>query len=452
MSEAGGSGGPENGLSGPASKRQFQRYIWTRWLLPVAGLWQLAAPPTFGYAGSAMAWSDYATGALLLALGLLSLSERRIWAPWCVFVVGVWLELAPIVLWASAPAYVNSSGVGILVIALSVLIPDVPGGTAFRRPGPEIPPGWSYNPSAWAQRMPLILMSIGGWFSSRYLAAYHLGYIDTAWDPFFGEGTREVLTSKVSEAFPVSDAGLGAVAYTFEALFGFLGARDRWRTNPSTVILFGLLVVPLGVTHLVLVTLMPVFVGHWCFYCLVTAALMLAMVPLAIDEVVATSMFIRSKLREGEGFWKIVAKGGGLSGDEEDKRSPAVNDPPGKLFPAMAWGVSFSWNIAAATALGIWLFFAPAALGVEGVLADNVYLTAALIVTVSVVALAEVVRAARYANLPLGLWIALSAWLLPGAGIGGGLALTLTGLLVAAAALPRGTIRERYGEWDSWIR
>ncbi|HKK18086.1 MAG TPA: vitamin K epoxide reductase family protein [Opitutales bacterium] len=435
-----------------AAERQFQRFIWTRWLLPLIGLWQLVAPSTFGYAGSAMACSDYLSGALLLVLGLLSLSRRRIWAPWCVFVVGVWLELAPVLLWASASAYLNSSVLGILVIALSVLIPDVPGGVEFRRPGPEIPPGWSYNPSAWVKRMPLVLMSVGGWFASRYLAAYHLGYIDTVWDPFFGEGTRRVLASEVSEAFPVSDAGLGAVAYTFEALFAFLGAKDRWRSNPSTVILFGLLVIPLGVTHLALVTMMPVLVGYWCFFCLFTAALMLMMVPLAIGEIVATASFIRWKVKEGSSFWAIIAKGGGLSGEKADARSPLPNASPKELLPAMAWGISLPGSLAAATALGIWLFFAPAALGITGLMENNLYLIAALTVTVSIVALGEVVRILRYLNVPLGIWIAVSAWLFPGAELGGTFVISLTGILIAVLSLPRGPVRERYGDWEPWIR
>lgn len=449
MNEAGGNAAARREH---AAERRFHGFIWTRWLLPFIGLWLLVAPPTFGYAASAMAWSDYLSGALLVVFGLLSLSRRRIWAPWCVFLVGVWLELAPVFLWASAAAYLNSSVAGILVIALSVLIPGVPGEIEFRRPGPEVPPGWSYNPSAWVKRMPLVLLSVGGWFASRYLAAYHLGFIETVWDPFFGEGTRRVLASEVSEAFPVSDAGLGAVAYTFEALFAFLGAKDRWRTNPSTVILFGLLVIPLGVTHLALVTMMPVFVGYWCFFCLFTAALMLAMVPLAIGEIVATASFIRWKLREGTGFWTIIAKGGGLSGEEVDSRSPVPNASPGELFPAMGWGVSLPGSLAVATVLGIWLFFAPVALGITGFMENNLYLMAALTVTVSIVALGEVVRIVRYVNVPLGLWIALSVWLLPGAGIGGRLVISLTGILVAVLSLPRGPIRERYGEWERWIR
>jgi hypothetical protein len=85
-------------------------------------------------------------------------------------------------------------------------------------PGPTTPPGWSYNPSDWLQRAPVIALGIISFFISRYLAAYQLGYIDHAWDPIFGNSTVTVLDSKVSRAWPVSDAGFGAVSYMIEAL------------------------------------------------------------------------------------------------------------------------------------------------------------------------------------------------------------------------------------------
>lgn len=62
----------------------------------------------------------------------------------------------------------------------------------------------------------MIFASIIGWMVSRYMTVFQMGYIDEIWDPFFGEGTRLVLNSDLSHAFPVSDAGIGAMAYTLE--------------------------------------------------------------------------------------------------------------------------------------------------------------------------------------------------------------------------------------------
>src|SRR3546814_13437912 len=93
--------------------------------------------------------------------------------------------------------------------------------------GPEIPLGWSYNPSTWVQRAPIIALGLFGFFISRYLAAFQLGHIDSAWDPFFGAGTAQILTSDVSKMFPASDAGLGAVVYSLEVLMGLMGEIGR---------------------------------------------------------------------------------------------------------------------------------------------------------------------------------------------------------------------------------
>src|SRR5207247_209749 len=130
-------------------------------------------------------------------------------------------------------------------------------------------------PSAWVHVAPLIALGFLGWFTARYLAGFQLGYYHTAWDPFFGDSTMRVLHSKVSRMWPISDAGLGAAAYTFEALMGYMGGPSRWRTMPWMVLLFGILVVPLGIVHILLVISMPVVVGYWCTLCLAAATVML---------------------------------------------------------------------------------------------------------------------------------------------------------------------------------
>jgi apolipoprotein N-acyltransferase len=52
-----------------------------------------------------------------------------------------------------------------------------------------------------------------------------------------------------------------------EPLSGFMGGRNR--TMPWMVVMFGVLVVPLGVVSIVLVILQPLALGAWCTLCLV---------------------------------------------------------------------------------------------------------------------------------------------------------------------------------------
>jgi hypothetical protein len=319
------------------------------------------------------------------------------------------------------------------------------------KPGPDIPPGWTYNPSSWHQRAPIIALGFFGWFISRYLAAVQLGYITAAWEPFFGDGTQRVLHSEVSKAWPISDAGLGAAAYTFEVLMGFMGGISRWRTMPWMVTFFGILVVPLGITHVVLVILQPVMVGYWCTLCLAAAFVMLLMIPLTLDEVVAMIQFLAKSVRDGKPFWRTFWVGDTIEGGYKDVRTPRYGSPVSKLIPATIWGITFYWNLLLSAGLGLWLIVEPSVFGTTGRAADSDHLVGALVITFAVIAMAEVTLAARFINVFLGIWIAAAPWLLAGGsawakwnGVGIGLVLILL-------SLPRGKVRERYGSWDAYI-
>jgi hypothetical protein len=432
-------------------------WLWTNFTVMSLGLWLVSAPFTFGYSAGPMMASDVASGILLFVLAGLALLPKWDFAGrWGVALVGTWLQFAPIIFVApSAAAMVNDTMIGALAIALSILVPMMPGMAhhmEMMKPGPEIPPGWTYNPSSWHQRAPMIALATIGWFISRYLAAYQFHYIPDAWDPFFGNSTVGVLTSKVSRLWPVSDAGLGAAAYTFEMLMGWMGAVTRWRTMPWMVTFFFILVVPLGLTHIVLVILQPVAVGHWCTLCLAAASVMLVMIPLTVDEVVAMGQFLKRSVREGKPFWRTFWVGGTLEGEQnKDVRTPAYGAPTSKMWAPAVGGVSVPWNLALSALLGIWLMFAPALLGTQGRAADSDHLVGAVIVTVSVIVMAEVIRAGRFLNVLLGLWTAAAPWIFSGASAGARWSDVLVGLLVAALAIPKGSIRERYAAWNRLI-
>jgi len=382
----------------------------------VLGLWLVTAPATFGYHSTPMAWSDHISGLLAIIFGLLS-RRRPMWA-WGTVVVGFWLQFAPLLFWApDAAAYLNDTLIGALMLAFSIVIWGVPG---VRDEGAHIPPGWSYNPSSYPQRMPIIALNFLCWFTARYLAAFELGYIDQIWDPVFGEGTRLVLTSTISKSFPVADAGMGALAYTLEALTGF-GSTRRWHTEPWLVVFFGILVIPVSCTSIVLIILQPTIVGAWCFLCICTAIMMLLMVPFTIDEVVATLQFLRRAKKSGKSLWSTFWKGGEFEGGDADTRTPETTAPLSQLLPAARWGVSIPWNLGL-SALG----------GVVGMFL-GAFIPAALIVVFSVIAWAEVVRRVRFLIVPMAVWLAFSVPLL--------------GVVVLILAFRRGPNRERYGTW-----
>ena len=374
---------------------------WTPYALFLLGLWQLAAPATFGYTSRALFMSDLASGVVLISLALHLRKEAGLWAYWAVACVGVYLQLAPLLFWApQAACYVSNTLVGVLAILFSLILPQQSAKSAG-----AVPPGWSYNPSSWPQRMPIVLLATVGWFISRYLAAYQLGYISHVWDPFFGSGTLKVITSSVSQAFPVSDAGLGAAAYTLEALLACKGDAMRWRTMPWMVILFGILVVPLGLVSILLILLQPLVVGAWCAWCLATAACMVVMVALSIDEVGAVLQLLRRVRRSRRPFWEVFWKGDLQKNGSDDTDAVPSNAPLHQLFPAMTRGVTPTLSLMLSAGLGIVLMLLPAFFDVETRLAAADHVLGALVIVISIISMAEIIRCWRYVNVFLGLFV-----------------------------------------------
>lgn len=66
-----------------------------------------------------------------------------------------------------------------------------------------VPAGWTYSPSTWAQRMPIIGLGLFGFLISRYLTAYQLGHIDSVWEPFFsGQQGKNGPSSSSPRTYP----------------------------------------------------------------------------------------------------------------------------------------------------------------------------------------------------------------------------------------------------------
>ena len=420
------------------------RVPWVYSASMLLGIWLVTTPFTLDLGSRALAWSDALSGVLVLCIAGLTLllPRRHSWVFFGVAAVGIWLLLAPLFFWSpTAAGYLNDTLVGAMLITFAVIVPmGMPMG------GPETPPGWTYNPSSWPQRAPVIALGLVGFFISRYLTAYQLGHIDSAWDPFFGgstTGTEAVLDSDVSRMWPISDAGLGAVTYLLEVLSGFMGDRKRWRTMPWMVAMFGVLVVPLGIVSTVLIMLQPLAVGTWCTLCLVSAAAMAVMIPLTLDEVVAMLQFMSQKKREGVGYWHTFWYGGTPAGAVEGQE---------EIGTARAWspremlrGFTVTWQMSLCTALGIWMLFAPSVVGCTGAMADSSILVGALVVIASLVAMAEVGRPARWLNLVFGAWLIAAVWFLDGGTTGGRINAAVVGLVISLASIPLGTWHERYG-------
>lgn len=167
----------------------------------------------------------------------------------------------------------------------------------------HVPPGWEYNPSTWGQRLPIVGIAMVGFGIATYLALFQMKIISSVWEPFFGDGSRKVLTSKISHFLVIPDAALGAFGYLLDAVTGAVGGRERWRTMPWIVVLFGLAVGPLGVISIMLVVFQPVLVGAWCTLCLASAVVSVVMIGPAMDEFLASLQFLKRECERGRNFW-----------------------------------------------------------------------------------------------------------------------------------------------------
>lgn len=457
--------------------REHRQTLWCHFANAALGLWLACSPFVFGlsdrwglpgelvapnqrgllYSDTWMALSDLLSGVLIAVFALAALSRQMAWARWAAAAVGGWLLFAPLVWWTpSAAVYANDTLLGALVIVLAVGLPAPPGiSPVARLAGPDRPPGWDYSPSSWHQRIPIIALALVGLFVSRYLAAFQLGHIDAAWDPFFGEGSERIVTSSVSEAWPISDAGLGAATYALEIVTGLIGDRRRWRTMPWLVLLFGFMIVPLGAVSLFFIIIQPIVIGTWCTLCLVAAVAMLLQIPYSFDEILATIQFLKARRRKGKPLWSLLLHGdtldveraGGL--DREDN----FEAPPSFVLKDMLkGGVTLPWTLAASAVLGVLLMFSRVLFDAVGTAADNDHVAGALLITFSVMALAEVARPARFVNALLGAWLLGAPWLLDGYSGAGAFFSTIAGLVLVVLAVPLGPVESHYGAWDKALR
>ena len=426
--------------------------LWTYAINCILGLWLIAGPFLFDYKCPALVSSDTISGALIIIFELLAFSPRLVWLRWSTATIAFWLLLAPLIFWSPTPAvYLIDTLIACFVIVFSILIPGTPGTGGITLPGPDQPPGWTYNPSSWIRRWLGIALALLGFFISRYLAAHQLGYIQHAWDPFFGNGTDKVTSSVVSRSFPISDAGFGSVAYIMEVLTGFMGDRARWRTAPFIAVMFALLVLPLGVTSIILVIMQPVVVGAWCGLCLISAAGLLMSVPLAVHEAVAVGQFLVAAVQQKKNFWQIFWLGGSIVG-------AGAQDPVRTRYSllqrwiASVQGVTVPWPITAQLVIGVWLMARPDILPFVGRAADCDHLLGAMIVTVAAVAAAEVTRVARYFNVFFGLVLIVVAFIFAIPAPMVFCSEIISGVVLIFASLPKGAIVERYAGWDRYIK
>ena len=436
---------------------------WAHFVNMGLATWLITQPLLINVEEPLLRWSEMVLGATLFVFAAMALSWRAQWARWLCAGIGALVMGVPFLFsTANAAAYLSDTLVGALIFGFAVCTKPEPGPSAMAAlTGPEVPPDWSYNPSSWTQRLPIIALAILGLYVSRYLAAYQLGHIPDVWDPFFAgsladpqNGTEEIITSAVSRAWPVSDAAVGGYTYLLEILTGIVGSRMRWRTMPWLVVLFGLMIAPLGVTSIFFVIIQPIVIGTWSTIALIGAAAVLIQIPYSLDELLATLQFLRRHANAGQNWLRVLFVGG----TDEIRQTPHAepigdefDQSPGAVIKHMlGGGVSLPWNLALAALIGLSLLFTRMTLGAEGSLANAHHVIGSLALTVVSISAAEVARPLRWFNVLLGAALMAAAFIWDA-----DLMTTIVSIVLGAALIAlswrRGPIRERYGSWNRLI-
>ena len=331
-----------------------------------------------------------------------------------------------------------------------------------------IPPGWDYNPASWKQRLPIVLLAFIGGIAAFYLTLFQWGVVKTIWDPFFSggpeyaSGSAKILHSPTSKIFPFpfTDGFLGFLGYVGDAVTGLIGGTRRWRTMPWIVILFGILVGPLGAISILLVMIQPLVYDTFCTICLFTALVSVLMIGPALDEMLASLQYMKRVRANGLPFWRYFWG----RGDQQLLEDP----PPGKdghvkpvrtMSPAQAslfdaspkaesWiASSAQWVVAA---VGIYLMAAPAIWDFSGAAADVDRVIGPLVGSFALIAAWECTRNVRWINLvfvAVLVLLALSPW--PVATPGGAIVSDLIAavLIAALTLLPYPPIGRFGGGW-----
>jgi hypothetical protein len=448
------------------SQKQIQQNI--AWIIFLLGIWNILFPFTFSYDLFAaipsggrklwlsneervlfMKWNDILIGLIIALSGLIFALKPCIkFLLWIVCMSGLWLTVAPLIFWSPTQAgYLNDTLIGAMLIALTSLSGKMPG-LEMTGDISSTPDGWTYNPSEWSQRWPLMIGGFAGWMISRYLSAYQLGYISYAEDPFFGGSTMKVLNSSVSLSLPVSDGGVGAIAYTFEFLLGLMGGASRWKTKPWLVFLLGLIIIPVGFAHVFLVVSQPVVVGYWCTLCLLAATTMLIMITLGTDEIFAMIQFLIKKRKEGVSFANAFLKGDPLSDEPYNER----NEREEHFFSYAVKGVSVSKYALILIISGIFIVALPAFFKMSSHMPVS-YLTSLiglLIIVFSVLSMSEIMKRIRYLNVLAGLFLAGFVWFTD-APFYYNIICLVSGIAVVALSFGKRFNKEKYGLWEKYL-
>lgn len=294
------------------------------------------------------------------------------------------------------------------------------------------PLGWSYNPSSLIQRLPSIVLSLANLIIACFMAIYQLGYLDR-------------------QEQPTALSGLWILTLAITFFLALWGGTARWRTSPWLVLLFGILILPIGIASALLILCQPILIDAWCLWCLVIAFFQLFIAMFSVDEIIAALDLLARGQKLGKDSWNILWNGGSEGWEAEPKEIEQMVPKKGPITE-MLRGVSVPWSLSISLLMGICLMLLTKLFNYSINFPPELdYFFGAWIITVSILAMAEVARAVRWLNLLNALGILFVSWLVwRDPFVNQWDNFIFSALLVILILMPC-PIKEHYGDWEKHI-
>jgi hypothetical protein len=221
---------------------------------------------------------------------------------------------------------------------------------------------------------------------------------------------------------------------------------------PWLVVLFGIMIAPLGVVSISFIIIQPIVIGTWSTLTLIAAAAMLIQIPYSLDELLASLQFVRRRANAGRNWLTVFLRGDADDGEPIAGQADELDARPGEVVREMlAGGVNLPWNLALAALVGGALMGTRLLFGTDGAMAHADHLVGALVLTIVSISAAEVARPVRLLLIPLGLTLLVTPWVFAATTAATGFSLA-AGAALIALSLRRGAVRQHYGTWDARIR
>ncbi len=149
-------------------------------------------------------------------------------------------------------------------------------------------------------RLAIAGLSFLGMADALYMLAYHGRVLDSLTCPIFGQGCNAVGRSRPARHFGIPNAAVGALGYAAMGLLALASGDARPEQRPLKPVAIGAISIGAFISSIVLTWEQAVRVKAWCFWCLLSTCINLAILPLALgDALRGTARLLKVRRRKG---------------------------------------------------------------------------------------------------------------------------------------------------------